>query len=103
MLLGPFSIHGYEVPYVTLPGITRHSSPPLLRLASAVYCKSCGSENVGRFPAEIAVHFPGLRNLDKPHVYVRSELIVCLICGAAQFPVPEPELRLLAKGRSDDP
>jgi hypothetical protein len=64
-------------------------------------CKSCGSENVGRFPGEIAIHFPGLRNLDKPHVYVLSELIVCLVCGAALFSVPEPELRLLAEGGLD--
>jgi len=49
-------------------------------------------------------HFPplpGLRNLDKPHIYVCSELIVCLVCGAAQFSVPAPELRLLAKGNPD--
>lgn len=52
-------------------------------------------------PGEIALHFPGLRSLDKPHVYVCSEVIVCLVCGAAQFSVPEAELLLLAKGDSD--
>lgn len=47
--------------------------------------------------AEIAVHFSGLENLDKPHVYISPELVVCLDCGISQFMVPEAELRLLAK------
>lgn len=48
-----------EVMYVTafLPGLAQSES-----------CLANHSENVGRFPGEIALHFPGLRNLDKPHV-----------------------------------
>lgn len=59
---------------------------------------SCGSENLHKFGGEIAIRSPGLKNLDRPHVYVPAELAVCLDCGAAQFAVPEGELRLLARG-----
>jgi hypothetical protein len=61
-------------------------------------CKSCGSGNQSKFRGEIAVHFPGPENIDKPVVWVFPELVVCLKCGTAQFAVPEAELRLLAKG-----
>jgi len=63
-------------------------------------CKSCGSENLHKFGGEIAIHFPGRQNLDKPHVYVSAEIIVCLDCGAAQSAVPEAELRVLRKATS---
>ncbi len=61
-------------------------------------CKSCGSVNQSKFTAEMAIHFPGLKNIDKPVVWVFPELVVCLDCGTAQFAVPEAELRQLAKG-----
>jgi len=61
-------------------------------------CKSCGSVNQSKFSAEIGIHFPGLKNIDKPAVWIFPELVVCLNCGTAQFAVPEAELRLLAKG-----
>jgi len=46
----------------------------------------------------MGIHFPGLKNIDKPVVWVFPELIVCLNCGIGQFVVPEAELRLLAEG-----
>jgi len=46
----------------------------------------------------MALHAPGLKNIDEPVVWVFPELIVCLDCGAAEFAVPEAELQLLAKG-----
>jgi hypothetical protein len=61
-------------------------------------CKSCGSVNQSKFTAEMAIHFPGLKNIDKPVVWVFPELVVCLDCGTAQFAVPEAQLRQLAKG-----
>ena len=61
-------------------------------------CKSCGTENQKKFTAEIAIHFPGLKGLEKPIVWVFPELLVCLNCGDAEFAVPESELRVLAKG-----
>jgi hypothetical protein len=64
-------------------------------------CKSCGSVHQREFSAETSIHFPGLKNIDKPVVLVFPELVVCLDCGAAEFAVPEAELRLLAKGDAD--
>jgi hypothetical protein len=60
-------------------------------------CKSCGSVNQCKFSGEIGIHFPGLKNIDKPVVWVFPELVVCLDCGTAEFAVPEEELRFLAK------
>jgi hypothetical protein len=61
-------------------------------------CKACGSDEQSRFTGEIGIHFPGLKNIDKPVVW--PELVVCLECGTAEFAVPEAELRLLAKGNA---
>jgi hypothetical protein len=45
----------------------------------------------------MAIHYPGLKSIDKPVVWVVPELVVCLDCGTAEFAVPEAELRVLAK------
>jgi hypothetical protein len=63
-----------------------------------VRCTFCGSDNVGKFGAEIAIHFLGLKNINKPHVYTSADLVVCLNCGTAQIAIPEPQLGQLAKG-----
>ena len=63
-------------------------------------CKSCGSENAGNFTAEVAIHFSGLKNIDRPHVFVFPALMVCLDCGIAEFAVSEIELRLLSESRA---
>ena len=63
-----------------------------------MHCKSCGSLNQGTFTGEVAIHFPGLQNIDKPIVWVFPQLIVCLNCGTTEFAVPKSELRQLAKG-----
>jgi len=58
-------------------------------------CKSCGSDSAGRFPAEIAIHLSGLKNLEKPHVWMFPMLVVCLNCGYTEFAIPEHDLRPL--------
>jgi hypothetical protein len=61
--------------------------------------KVLGSVNLKKFSAEMRIHFPGLKDIDKPVVWVFSdEVVVCLDCGTAEFAVPEEELRQLAKG-----
>jgi hypothetical protein len=60
-------------------------------------CKSCKSLNQSKFTAEIAIHFPELKNIDEPVVWVFPEVVVCLNCGTAEFAVPEAELRPLCK------
>jgi hypothetical protein len=59
-------------------------------------CTSCGSMSVDKFPAEICIHFAGPKNMDRPHVFVFPQLVICLDCGAAQFVVSPPDLRLLS-------
>jgi hypothetical protein len=62
---------------------------------SRLTCKPCASDNVQRFPTEIAIHFPYLKNIDRPHVFLFPELLVCLNCGIAEFAIPEAEVRVL--------
>lgn len=61
-------------------------------------CPSCGSKKQAEFSAEMLIHFAGLKNLDKPGVWVFPSLSVCLDCGCSDFAVPKPELESLAKG-----
>jgi hypothetical protein len=68
-----------------------------LAWGEAMTCKSCSSENQRKFTSEIAVHFPGLKNLDKTPVFVFPKLMVCMDCGFTEFAIPETELRLLGK------
>jgi hypothetical protein len=61
-------------------------------------CGSCGSEKQSEFGAEMYIHFPGLKGLDKPVVWVFPKLKVCFGCGLTLFTIPEAELRQLEKG-----
>jgi hypothetical protein len=61
-------------------------------------CRSCGSENRTEFGAEMNIHFPGLKGLDKPIVLLYPKLLVCSDCGFTEFEIAETELRLLAEG-----
>jgi hypothetical protein len=47
---------------------------------------------------EKSPHFPGLKGLDMPIVWVFPKLEVCLECGFAEFEIPETELHVLANG-----
>ena len=75
-----------------------HGSPKLNDHGASMCCKSCGSANQKSFSAEMAIHFPGLKNIDRPVVWVFPEVVVCLDCGTAEFVVPKENLRQLAKG-----
>ena len=66
-------------------------------------CKSCGSEKQRKFTAEIAMHFPGRKNLEMPAIWVFPEIIVCLECGNSLFVVPEAELTKMSEGISESP
>jgi len=61
-------------------------------------CRSCGSENQKQVGAEVMIHFPGLRNLDKSGVLINPELTVCSDCGFSEFTVAETELHVLKEG-----
>ncbi len=38
-------------------------------------CESCGSANLAKFIAEMGIRSPGLKNIDKPAVWVFPELV----------------------------
>jgi hypothetical protein len=58
----------------------------------------CASTDHRKYIAEMGIHSPGLKNIDKPLVWVFPEVVVCFHCGTAEFVVPESELRQLAEG-----
>ena len=60
-------------------------------------CPLCGSANKREFPAEICIHFPGIKNLSKPAVFAYPRLSLCADCGVAQFQVNDPELMRLTE------
>jgi hypothetical protein len=64
-------------------------------------CKSCGSNRQKKFTGEIAIHFPGLKGIEKPIVWVFPDVLVCLNCGSAEFAVPEAELRVLVTDEAE--
>ena len=66
-------------------------------LGKVLPCKVCGSENVQKLRGEIAMRVPGLKNIDKPVVWLFPDILVCMDCGIAEFAVPGDELRLLAR------
>jgi hypothetical protein len=64
-------------------------------------CKSCQSQNQRNFTAEVAIHYPGLKGLAKPIVWVFPQLLVCMNCGFTEFAIPEANLRRLVEGAAD--
>jgi len=46
----------------------------------------------------MAIHFPGIKGLVKPIVWLFPKLFVCLDCGFTEFSVPERELKVLQTG-----
>jgi hypothetical protein len=65
-------------------------------------CKLCQSDNQSTFNSEMAIHFPGLKGLDKPIVWVFPKITVCLKCGFSELVVPDRELQILVRGVQDE-
>jgi hypothetical protein len=70
-------------------------------LVSLMSCKSCQSENHRNFNGEVALHFPGLKGLNKPIVWVFPKVLACMDCGFTEFAIPDTELRQLRESASD--
>ena len=64
-------------------------------------CKCCQSKNHRNFNGEVAIHFPGLKGLNRPIVWVFPKLLACLDCGFTEFAIPDTELRQLQASASD--
>jgi hypothetical protein len=60
-------------------------------------CVWCRSFKQVELTAEMLIHFPGLKNLDKPALWLFPKLLVCLDCGCSHFTVPRTELESIAK------
>jgi len=60
-------------------------------------CTSCGSKDAPKFNGEVALLLPGPVGVE-PTLFLWSDVVVCLVCGAGQFSVPKSELPILAKG-----
>jgi hypothetical protein len=58
-------------------------------------CLSCASGNQAEFGAEINLHFPGPKNIDRATVWAFPTVSVCLECGIARFALRDIELGLL--------
>ena len=52
-------------------------------------CTQCSSDSLSSFTSEVAIHFPGLKGLDEPIVWMFPKLAVCLDFGVTEFTVPE--------------
>jgi hypothetical protein len=62
-----------------------------------MHCQSCCSENQEDFPAEVNVHFPGLKDLDRPTVWAFPRLRICLDCGFTEFRMEDSERQQLSE------
>jgi hypothetical protein len=65
-------------------------------------CLSCRSVKQAELTAEMLIHFPGSKYLDKPSVWLFPKLLVCLDCGFSRFTVPETVLASVAKDSLPD-
>jgi hypothetical protein len=76
----------------------QHAERP--SILDAMPCKSCGSPSLCTFGGEVAIHFRGLADIDRPVVWVFPEIVVCLDCGIAYFLIPDAELQRLTESDS---
>lgn len=72
------------------------------RVGQVTKCERCASHMQPHFSGELAIHFAGLKGLDKPIVWVFPRLLICLRCGLTELTVPERELRVLRDGTVED-
>lgn len=75
--------------------------PVTVEREAPVPCKFCYSVLQRKFPAEINIHFPGPKNLDKPTVWAFPKLLVCLNCGFTEFVLENGERERLRDNSSE--
>jgi hypothetical protein len=81
-----------------IPEFRDRSQTTSLPEVKLMACNSCGSENQQQFPSEILIHFPGLKNVNKPPVLAFPSLRICMDCGFTELPIPESVVCQLGKG-----
>ena len=68
---------------------------------SSSVCPSC-SKDLRQFTGELALHYPGLKGLDKPIVWEFTDVLVCLNCGLAVFALENDALKEARQTYADD-
>jgi hypothetical protein len=58
-------------------------------------CPACWLDDHMEITAEMVLHLCGLKNIDRPAIYLFPKLLVCMDCGFARFTVPKAQLELL--------
>jgi hypothetical protein len=66
-------------------------------------CPRCGSLSRSHFPAEVNVHFPGIKNLRRPPLWVFPQLLISRDCGHVEFDLSNKELKRLNEEWSEVP
>ena len=64
-------------------------------------CDACRSDNVSDLPSEMALRYRGLKNIDRPTVFMCPVVQVCLSCGKGQFYLSLMELERLRAAAAD--
>jgi hypothetical protein len=64
-----------------------------------MHCKSCESDTLRHFSAEINIHF---QRLETPTVLAFPQLIVCLKCGHTELVLAESVVRTLKETISSE-
>ena len=62
-------------------------------MSHATQCNTCGSTRLNKLRAELALHFNGLENIDKPVLWTFRDVVVCTDCGEADIHFPPHELQ----------
>lgn len=65
-------------------------------------CPSCSSENQRKFGGELALHVPGLKGVNKNIVLAFPQILLCLDCGFAMFPLEVDALKKARQTYPDD-
>jgi hypothetical protein len=76
-------------------GVPAWQSITSLREVKLMACNSRSSENQQRFPSGLAIHLPGLKNVNKPDVLAFTNLWICSDCGFKELVISGSLLRQL--------
>ena len=71
-------------------------------MSSTISCPMCSSRNQRKLNGEVALHHPGIENLDAPIVWAFPGIQVCLDCGFAVFALADQPLKEVRQFYSDD-
>ena len=71
-------------------------------MSSTIGCPICSSKNQRKLNGEVALHMPGIENLNAPIVWDFPGIRVCLDCGFALFALEDQPLKEVRQLYRDD-